>query len=82
MVAVAWLLVTEASGKSVDAAIVGREGFVGLPVFLGTGRMPVESMVQLDMRAAVTSADDLRRMLTEEADLAANAHRCHWPLAT
>lgn len=67
---VASLLVTEASGKSVDAAIVGHEGFVGLPVFLGTGSMPVQSMVQLDMRAAVTSADDMRRILSEEADLA------------
>jgi CRP-like cAMP-binding protein len=64
------LLVTEASGKSVDTAIVGTEGFIGLPVFLGTGRMPVEAMAQLDMVAAVVAADDLRRCLAEEPPLA------------
>jgi CRP-like cAMP-binding protein len=64
------LLVSEASGRSVDTAIVGSEGFIGLPVFLGTGRMPVEAMVQLDMRAAVIGADDLRRALSEEPPLA------------
>jgi CRP-like cAMP-binding protein len=64
------LLVTEASGKAVDTAIIGQEGFIGLPVFLGTGRMPVEAMVQLDMEAAVIDADHLRRSLAEEPPLA------------
>jgi CRP-like cAMP-binding protein len=67
---VASLLVTEASGKSVDTAIIGREGFVGLPVFLGTGQMPAQAMVQVDMRVAAVPAADLRRILSEEAPLA------------
>jgi CRP-like cAMP-binding protein len=69
------LIVTEASGKSVDTAIVGAEGFIGLPVFLGTGRMPVEAMVQLDLQAAVIGAGDLRRVLPEEPALANLLHR-------
>ena len=69
------LLVTEASGKSVDTAIIGSEGFVGLPVFLGTGRMPVEAMVQLDMEAAVIRAGDLRQSMRDEPPLASLLQR-------
>jgi CRP-like cAMP-binding protein len=38
-------------GESVDTTMVGREGMTGLPVFLGTGRMPVRTMVQMPFEA-------------------------------
>jgi CRP-like cAMP-binding protein len=63
---VASLFITEASGKTVDTAIIGPEGFVGLPVFLGTGRMPVQAMAQLELRTVTISSVDLRRVLTQE----------------
>jgi CRP-like cAMP-binding protein len=37
-------------GESVDTAMVGREGMTGLAVFLGTGQMPVRTMVQVTMK--------------------------------
>lgn len=36
-------------GESVDTTMVGREGMTGLPVFLGTGQMPVRTMVQVPL---------------------------------
>jgi CRP-like cAMP-binding protein len=60
---VASLVVTGAEGEQVDTAIVGNEGMVGLPVFLGTGRMPVQAVVQVNMEAQRLSAADLRAEL-------------------
>lgn len=37
-------------GESVDTTMVGREGMTGLAVFLGTGQMPVRTMVQVTMK--------------------------------
>ena len=37
-------------GESVDTTMVGREGMTGLAVFLGTGQMPVRTMVQIAMK--------------------------------
>lgn len=50
-------------GESVDTAMVGREGMTGLAVFLGTGQMPVRTMVQIAMRGSRMPADDLRAEL-------------------
>ncbi|MFN2419727.1 MAG: Crp/Fnr family transcriptional regulator [Candidatus Limnocylindria bacterium] len=36
-------------GETVDTTMIGREGMTGLAVFLGTGRMPVRTMVQIPM---------------------------------
>jgi CRP-like cAMP-binding protein len=35
------------AGESVDTTMVGREGMTGLAVFLGTGQMPVRTIVQV-----------------------------------
>ena len=60
---VASLVVTSANGEEVDTAIVGNEGMVGLPVFLGTDRMPLQAIVQVDMQGLRLSAADLRAEL-------------------
>jgi hypothetical protein len=44
---IASLVAVGENGESVDTTMVGREGMTGLAVFLGTGQMPVETMVQL-----------------------------------
>ena len=36
-------------GESVDTTMVGREGMTGLAVFLGTGQMPVRTIVQVHL---------------------------------
>lgn len=48
------------SGESVDTAMIGREGMTGLAVFLGTGQMPVRTMVQVPLDAVRVRADELR----------------------
>jgi len=50
-------------GESVDTTMVGREGMTGLPVFLGTGQMPVRTMVQIAMKGFRLPAAALRSEL-------------------
>jgi CRP-like cAMP-binding protein len=56
-------------GEEVDTAMIGAEGMVGLPVFLGTGQMPVKAMVQIDMAAYRLSSDELRAELEHGGSL-------------
>ncbi len=46
---IASIVAIGAEGEMVDTTMVGREGMTGLPVFLGTGQMPVRTMVQVPM---------------------------------
>jgi CRP-like cAMP-binding protein len=50
-------------GVSVDTTMVGREGMTGLAVFLGTGQMPVRTMVQISMTGFRLPAAALRSEL-------------------
>ena len=47
---VASILAVGENGESVDTSMIGREGMTGLAVFLGTGHMPVRTLVQVPMR--------------------------------
>ena len=60
---VASILAVGENGESVDTSMIGREGMTGLAVFLGTGRMPVRTLVQVPMRGYRLAADDLRKEL-------------------
>lgn len=49
--AVVSLLTPMADGERVESAAVGREGIVGLPVFLGTDHsLPMDAVVQVSGR--------------------------------
>jgi CRP-like cAMP-binding protein len=48
------------AGELVDTAMVGREGMTGLAVFLGTGRMPLGTMVQVPLAAVRLASAALR----------------------
>lgn len=50
-------------GETVDTTMIGREGMTGLAVFLGTGQMPVRTIVQVVMTGVRLSAGDLRAEL-------------------
>ncbi|MCA1571138.1 MAG: Crp/Fnr family transcriptional regulator [Chloroflexi bacterium] len=56
-------------GESVDTAMIGREGMTGLAVFLGTGQMPVRTMVQIPMTAFRMPAEALRSELERSGQL-------------
>ena len=47
-------------GETVDTVMIGREGMTGLAVFLGTGQMPVRTMVQVPMTGFRLRSDVLR----------------------
>lgn len=50
-------------GEMVDTTMIGREGMTGLAVFLGTGQMPVQTMVQVPLTGFRLAADVLRQEL-------------------
>ena len=60
---VASIVAVGEKGESVDTSMIGREGMTGLAVFLGTGQMPVRTMVQVPMRGYRMTSDDLRKEL-------------------
>jgi CRP-like cAMP-binding protein len=53
----------------VEVATIGREGMVGLPVFLGRPTSPHASFCQVPGRAAVMSAGALRSVLSDDGAL-------------
>jgi CRP-like cAMP-binding protein len=50
-------------GAAAQSAIIGNEGFVGLPVFLGADRMSAQTFCQVPGDAFSLSADELRQVL-------------------
>ena len=60
---VASIVAIGTDGESVDTTMIGREGMTGLAVFLGTGQMPVRTMVQVPMIGVRLTATALRAEL-------------------
>ncbi len=50
------MVTTMEDGSTVEVVTVGNEGIVGLPVFLGTGSMPMEVFIQIDGDAVTLPA--------------------------
>jgi CRP-like cAMP-binding protein len=57
------------NGESVDTTMIGREGMTGLAVFLGTGQMPVRTIVQVPLTGFRMRSDDLRAELERDGQL-------------
>jgi CRP-like cAMP-binding protein len=62
---VASVLAGAGERKPMEVCLVGRRGFVGIPVILGTGRTPLRCMVQIKGRAWRVAASDLEALLRE-----------------
>lgn len=62
-------------GESVDTTMVGREGMTGLAVFLGTGQMPVRTMVQVTMQGFRLRSAALRAELERGGALVSLLYR-------
>ncbi len=60
---VASMVALGTDGESVDTTMVGREGMTGLAVFLGTGQMPVRTIVQVHLTGYRLPAGALRTEL-------------------
>jgi CRP-like cAMP-binding protein len=68
--AVVSVVVVVESGASVEAAMVGREGFVGVPVFLGRrSPAPARAIVQIPGRSVMLSADAFEAQLADDGKL-------------
>jgi CRP-like cAMP-binding protein len=63
------LLAIRSPGGDIEAGVVGREGFAGLPVFLGTDRSPCRWVVQLPLQAVRMAADDFRAVVPRDGSL-------------
>lgn len=59
---VSWLS-TDGSGNLVEVATVGKEGFVGMPVFLGAGATTGRGMVQIAGAGLRVAAADFQRIV-------------------
>lgn len=66
---IASMLAVSPDGESVDTTMIGREGMTGLAVFLGTGQMPVRTMVQVAMVGSRLPANALRAELRRTGKL-------------
>ena len=63
-------LIAETShGESADVAVIGNEGFVGLPVFLGTERIPVRAVGQVPGIVLGMTDDAFRDVLRRDGVL-------------
>ena len=60
---VASILALGTEGESVDTTMIGREGMTGLAVFLGTGQMPVRTIVQVPLTGFRLPSQALRAEL-------------------
>ena len=64
-----------ADGTAVETATVGPEGFVGLPVFLGTDRTSAQAFAQVPGPALWMTADAFRTAVDRSAALTRALHR-------
>ena len=55
-------------GSAVETAMIGCEGFVGLPVFLGASQMTAQCFAQVPGTAYEMTADDFRRFVADRDD--------------
>jgi len=62
-------------GESVDTTMIGREGMTGLAVFLGTGQMPIRTVVQVPLEGFRLASDRLRSELERHGLLVSLLYR-------
>jgi CRP-like cAMP-binding protein len=68
-------LISELNGTAVEVGTVGREGMVGIPLFLGANSSPLKSFAQVPGSALKMSAANFRRELDRGGALHQKLHR-------
>jgi CRP-like cAMP-binding protein len=69
------VIVVMETGMSVEVAVVGREGLVGLPIVLDTSSMPTRTFIQIPGSGFRLKASTLRAEFERSATLRQRAHR-------
>lgn len=64
------------NGGCVEVGLVGRDGFVGVPGYLGSGRTTVRSWIQIAGSGFSVHAKILRELCGESPDLRLSMQRC------
>jgi len=68
-------------GKSVEVGLIGKEGFVGLPVVFGFRTSPLRVVIQSDATAYRVDVPTLRKILSDCPELATQLQRFAMVLA-
>jgi CRP-like cAMP-binding protein len=69
------ILAVQPDGKTVEVGLVGREGFVGLPLLVGYRSSPTRVVVQGDGTAYRCDAETLKQLIRQCPDLERELHR-------
>lgn len=80
--AVVSVLSVMSDGSAVESATIGRESFVGLPIFHGVDVVPEQAFVQVPGDVVLMPADAFRAALPECPTLGRLLHRCTVALYT
>src|SRR2546422_11454166 len=69
------ILAVQPDGKSVEVGLIGKEGFVGLPLLVGYHTSPTRTMVQGDATAYKCDAKTLGQLIRQCPGLERHLHR-------
>jgi CRP-like cAMP-binding protein len=69
------VLAVQPDGKSVEVGLIGKEGFVGLPLLVGYRSSPTRVVTQADGTAYRCSAEELRQLIEQYPELGKQLHR-------
>ena len=75
------ILAVQPDGKSVEVGLIGKEGFVGLPLLVGYHTSPTRTMVQGDATAYKCDAKTLGQLIRQCPGLERHLHRFGQKLA-
>jgi CRP-like cAMP-binding protein len=75
------VLAVQPDGKSVEVGLIGKEGFVGLPLLVGYHSSPTRVVTQADGAAYRCTAQDLRQFIRDCPELVEQLHRFGQQLA-
>jgi CRP-like cAMP-binding protein len=68
-------VIMRTNGKAVEVAMIGEEGFFGLPLFFGTDNCPMAALVQIGEHAIRLKAADFACVLREDPEFVATLGR-------
>jgi CRP-like cAMP-binding protein len=69
------VLAVQPDGKSVEVGLVGKEGFVGLPLLVGYSSSPTRVVTQADGTAYRCDGDVIRQIVRKSPELEQRLHR-------
>lgn len=75
------ILAVQPDGKTVEVGLIGREGFVGLPLLVGYTNSPIRVITQGDGTAYRCDAETLQQLIQQFPELGKRLHRFAYQLA-